>query len=78
MATFESKIGIGDQVIFTPMYRHGQERGIELSEGFGMVVAIRFSKAKVFYDIVDDYHGIVFDNVDSVKVKTATGGPRPE
>jgi hypothetical protein len=39
--------------------------GVEQEEMCGTIVAVRFTKAKVFYDILDDYYCKVFTNVDS-------------
>jgi len=68
MGNFESKVTIDDDVLFTPMYRHCQTMGIEPEEMYGTVVAVKFTKAKVFYDILDDYYCEVFTNVDSTHV----------
>lgn len=35
----------------------------------GQIVAVRFTKAKVFYAIVDDFYGSVFDDIDSIDVR---------
>lgn len=35
----------------------------------GQIIGIEFTRAKVFYTIVDDYHGEVFKKVDSIRVK---------
>lgn len=67
-ANFPAQHNIDDMVEFIPMYRHQQAQGISAEIRDGKVVAVRFSKAKVFYDILDDYYGIIFDNVDSSKV----------
>lgn len=65
MANFDSKLSIEDLVTFTPMFKQATEMGIAQEEMYGTVVAVRFTKAKVFYDILDDYYGKVFTNVDS-------------
>ena len=59
---------IGDEVTFVPMYRQQQKYGISAEQQYGTIIAVRFTKAKILYDIVDDYYGILFDNVDSCKV----------
>ena len=64
----ESKLSIGQKVIFIPMERHCDERKIEKSKGFGTITAVKFTRAKVFYDIVDEYWGNLFDCVDSINV----------
>jgi len=38
--------------------------GISQQERFGTIVSVRFTKAKVFYDILDDYYGVIFKKVD--------------
>ena len=65
MANFDSKLSIDDLITFTPMFRQAKKMGIKQEEIDGTVVAVRFTKAKVFYDILDDYYGKVFTNVDS-------------
>ena len=65
MGNFDSKLSIDDSVTFIPMFKQSTEIGIAQEEMFGIVVAVRFTKAKVFYDILDDYYGKVFTNVDS-------------
>jgi hypothetical protein len=65
MENFNSKLSIDDSVTFIPMFKQSTEMGIAQEEMFGTVVAVRFTKAKVFYDILDDYYGKVFTNVDS-------------
>jgi hypothetical protein len=41
----------------------------EKEHSHGRVVAIRFSKEKVFYDIVDNYYGQIYQNIDSLNVQ---------
>lgn len=41
----------------------------EVSWVRGQIIGIEFTRAKVFYTIVDDYHGEVFRKVDSTRVK---------
>lgn len=65
MANFESKLSIDDVITFTPMFIQAKKMGIKQEEMEGTIVAVRFTKAKVFYDILDDYYGKVFTNVDS-------------
>lgn len=65
---FFSNFGIDDEVSFRPMFRHQTAMGIADQPLSGKIVAVRFTKAKVFYDILDDYRSVVFDGVDSVKV----------
>lgn len=50
------------------MFRHQQEMGIADDEMDGKIVAVKFTEAKVFYDIYSPYWGKIFDGVDSVKV----------
>ena len=58
-----------DEVQFRPMYRHRRRYGISDEWFIGTIVGIRFTKAKVFYDIVDDYYGRLYANIDSAKVR---------
>lgn len=69
---FLSTFSINEEVAFYPMQRHCNELGIKSQQSEGAVVAVRFTEAKVFYDIYDKYWGKVFTEVDSAKVfKTA-------
>ena len=66
---FPSTLNLGDKVLFTPMYRDIQSFG--LSEDFlgeGEIVAVRFTKQKVFYDCISYYYGALFRDIDSCKV----------
>lgn len=65
---FFSAFGINDEVQFQPMFRHQQEMGISHEPIEGKVIAVRFTEAKVFYDIYCNYWGKIFDNVSSEKV----------
>jgi hypothetical protein len=68
MGNFESKLNIGDSVTFRPMFIQAKKLGITQDDLWGTVVAVRFTKAKVFYDILDDYYSKVFTDVDSANV----------
>jgi hypothetical protein len=59
---------INDDVYFRPMYRHQQTMGIADETFEGKVMAVKFTEAKIYYDIYSPYHGVIFDGVDSVKV----------
>jgi hypothetical protein len=61
----EARFSPGDNVTFYPMECHCAKYKIEKEKLYGTVVAVRFTKAKVFYDVIDDYWGKLFDNVDS-------------
>lgn len=65
---FNSKFAINDEVEFQPMYRQQQEMGISHEPMDGKIVAVRFTEAKVFYDVFNNYWGKVFENVASEKV----------
>jgi len=65
---FTSTFTHGEQIKFIPPARLLNELSLAKEPAYGEIVAIRFTKAKVFYDIIDDYHGIIFDNVDSAFV----------
>ncbi len=63
-----SKLQIDDKVSFIPMERHCQAMHIEKEELWGTVVSVKFTKAKVWYDVICDYHGKIFDMVASNNV----------
>lgn len=67
---------IDDEVRFVPMYRHQQKMGITAEAMDGKIIAVRFTKAKVFYDILDEYWAAVFDNVDSGNVISIVGADK--
>lgn len=51
------------------MKRHSDKLCIDGDEKrFGRIVSVKFTKSKVFYSILDDYYGIIFDDVDSCYV----------
>ena len=56
---------VDDNVTFVPSAKECEERCIEREERYGRVVKVSFTKAKVFYDILDDYYGDVFKMIDS-------------
>lgn len=66
---YSSFFEIGDNVWFLPMERHIDKLKIIKNYNRGHIINIKFSKSKVFYDIVDDYYGYFFDNIDSINVK---------
>ncbi len=69
--SFTSSLEINDRVRFQPMAWQADELGIAQEYGFGTITAVRFTPAKVFYDIIDDYYGILFSDVDSSYVDKA-------
>jgi hypothetical protein len=66
---FPSAYSIDDKVDFVPSAKQADDRKITRDYRFGTIVKVSFSKAKVFYDILDDYYGEIFTNVDSSFVK---------
>lgn len=62
---FESQFAIGELLYFRPMYRQQQELGISPENLEGQVCAVRFTEAKVFYDLYNNYYGHLFRDVDS-------------
>ena len=66
---FPSAHSIDDKVDFIPSAKQADDRKITREYRFGTIVKVSFSKAKVFYDILDDYYGDIFANVDSSFVK---------
>ena len=69
---FPSAHNIGDFVTFTPTAKQSDERMIEREPRFGNIVKVSFSKAKVFYDVLDDYFGEIFTDIDSSFIKPET------
>ena len=63
-----SSLQIDDNVVFVPMFWQQTEMGIADDKRYGKVVNIKFTKSKVFYDVLDDYYGKIFIEVDSAKV----------
>lgn len=57
-AEFPSQFGIGDVVLW----------GNPDSMQTGTITSVKFTKAKVFYDIVDDYSGELITHIDSAMV----------
>lgn len=68
MAEFTSSLEIDKKIQFIPMEKHCQEFSIKKESLCGVIIAVKFTKAKVFYDIVDDYWGILFTGVDSANI----------
>ena len=68
-----SRFDFGDRVIFTPMERDMERLSINAENSFGTIVNIKFTQAKVFYDIIDDYYGELFKDVTSDKVEPFGG-----
>lgn len=64
---FEAKFAIGDEINFRPMYKHQKDLGIADEDLDGTVVAVKFTEAKVFYDVYSPYWGKLFENVTSEK-----------
>lgn len=64
MQTFQSLLKITEQVEwkFSDNEQHPFDK-------YGVIVSVRFTKAKVWYDILDDYTGNVFRDIDSCNVK---------
>jgi hypothetical protein len=59
---------ISDEVFFIPMKKHLEKYKLNSQSIRGTITQIHFTKAKVFYDIVDDYWGYLFERVDSINV----------
>lgn len=60
-ANYPAQFEIGDSVSFKTKE--------DEDEQFGSIVKVSFTKAKVFYDILDDYSSTVISEVDSAFVK---------
>ena len=56
---------VDDFVTFIPSAKQCEERCIKREKRWGRVVKVSFTKAKVFYDILDDYYGDIFTMIDS-------------
>ena len=63
-----SKYTINDEVYFLPMVKHIKEYSVAMEPMFGTIVAVRFTVSKIFYDILDDYYGRIYEGVNSTKV----------
>lgn len=65
---YPARHAIDDTVCFIPMAHQLESMALEPESREGRIVAIKFTKAKVFYDILDDYYGKVFEGIDSIRV----------
>lgn len=68
MKNYESQFEIGQEVTFIPTMKDCMNYFIEDEELTGQVVSVKFTKSKVFYDIVDEYYGRLFELVDSANI----------
>jgi len=69
---FESRFKIGDEIVFISSKLSaiiGTNEPI-----YGTIVSVKFTKAKVFYDILDDYRGKIYEEIDSINVATIEEG----
>ena len=81
---FFSRFGIGDKVDFTTkewcdiafelakdLEPNKKDEELEYipQYGFGKIVAVKFTEAKVWYDVLDDYTGKVREGLDSCYIK---------
>lgn len=64
-----SKLQINDEVNFTPMFKQCKKMGIAQEGISGNIIAIKFTEAKVFYDIYSPFWGTIFKGVTSEKVR---------
>jgi len=60
-----SKMQIGDEVEFYPIPNVSGDAPLY----WGEVVAVKFTKAKVLYDIIDDHAANIHREIDSCDVK---------
>lgn len=65
---FPSKFDLDDEVYFIPPAKDCNQHSIARQVKRGRITAIRFTKTKVLHDIVDNYYGHMFKNVDSALV----------
>jgi hypothetical protein len=68
----ESNFGMNEEVEFLPRLKQCQEIGIEQEPLDGTIKGIRFTEAKVFYDVYNPYYGIIFTSIQSQNVKKET------
>jgi hypothetical protein len=66
--TFESQFKVGDEVTFEVNSIINEYYGRSL---YGTVVAVLFTKSKVFYYIVDDLDARIYEKIPSENVKLA-------
>jgi len=67
--TFISNLNLGESVNYIPMADNLNEHSnLKFGIHTGIISNIKFTAAKVFYTIVDDYFGYVMRDVDSVHV----------
>lgn len=73
-----SKFQINDEVTFRPMFRQQKKLGVADEDTEGRITAIKFTEAKVFYDVYSPFHGRIFREIYSDKVfKNVSASPVP-
>lgn len=76
---FFSNFEINDEVVFVPRYRQARELGIAQEKINGNIVSVKFTEAKVFYDIYSPYWGEIFKDVQSNDVSVSkSSSPIPQ
>ncbi len=78
MNVLPCNLQIDEDVSYRPMNHQLMDLGLEDKWRDGRIVAVRFTKYKVFYDILDDYYAILFNTVDSTRVRPVGDYPDPE
>lgn len=73
-----SNFQIDDLVTFLPMSHQILDLALDEEWRDGTVIAVRFTKRKVFYDILDEHMGVIFNNVDSANVRALGDYPDDE
>ena len=63
---------MNEGVEFMPKSKTCSEMGIEQEPLDGEIKGIRFTEAKVFYDIYNPYYGVIFTSIQSQNVKKET------
>lgn len=66
---FSSQFDVDEKVEFVVSARDADKMKIEREWSDGQIVAVRFTKSKVFYDVLSEYYGFVFRDIDSCGVR---------
>ena len=68
LTTINEQKKLNEETSYPAAYNIGDD--VEFDNGrTGQIVAVKFTKSKVFYDILDDYDANVYKEIDSALIK---------